>query len=520
MQRHLAGFALAIALLVPGIAPADVKVPDGFVHELVATGFYEPNSMAFLPDWRLLVTEQRLGRIRLVVGGNVSSKDPIYTIPDLVSAGLEQGLQGIAVDPAWPQRPYIYVYYDQVGGHCRLMRLTASGDLDNPQGEYLELSNPVSLLDDIPDQKIMHHSGCLRFGPDGDLYVSIGDDDTPCGSADSTSLLGAILRLRVNELEENVTGSVTRDLITPYDNPFSTPDSNARLVWAYGMRNPWRYHIDPYTGKIYSADVGEVTYEEVNEILPGDFLGWPYREGPMVRLRTECPEPGGTGANVYKPAIVNMLRNPDILVAISSGGIYRPLVGAPYNWPAEFNGSYFYGEYYTGDLYRLVNMKGVWVPGDSLPGQPSGGRFATGLISAVDFLVGPDGSYYYLAQFDGLQYGPTGRIGRIRRLSPPPPLEVAQQLGGPIEFASAPNPFTRQARLAFRLPKPTHVRIDVYDMLGRRVRRVMDGAGIAGENRIEWDGADAQGRALKPGVYLARLELLGASRTIRLIRLR
>src|SRR5439155_20657452 len=103
MQRHLAGFALAIALLVPGIAPADVKVPDGFVHELVATGFYEPNSMAFLPDWRLLVTEQRLGRIRLVVGGNVSSKDPIYTIPDLVSAGLEQGLQGIAVDPAWPQ---------------------------------------------------------------------------------------------------------------------------------------------------------------------------------------------------------------------------------------------------------------------------------------------------------------------------------------------------------------------------------------------------------------------------------
>src|SRR5438477_11187694 len=122
-----------------------------------------------------------------------------------------------------------------------------------------------------------------------------------------------MLRMRVNGLEENVTGRVTRDLITPYDNPFSTPDTNARLVWAYGLRNPWRYELDPYTGKIYTAEVGASTYEEIDEILPGDYLGWPYREGPQLTERPTCPEPGGYGANVYQPGIMNMLSDTDIL---------------------------------------------------------------------------------------------------------------------------------------------------------------------------------------------------------------
>jgi len=325
----------------------------------------------------------------------------------------------------------------------------------------------------------------------------------------------------VSGLEENITGRVTRDLITPYDNPFSTPDSNARLVWAYGLRNPWRYEIDPLTGKIYTADVGVSTYEEINEILPGDYLGWPYREGPQVVTRGGCPERGGSGANAYKPAMVNMLRDPDILVSISSAGVYRPVVGAAYNWPDELNGDYFYGEYYTGDFWRLENVKGVWMPADSLPGQPPGGRFATSMASAVDFLVGQDGSLYYLTQYDSTLSGATGTIQRIRYASPPPPpAGVAQQLAGAIRFASAPNPFLSHAQLEFRLPRPGRVAIEIYDLLGRRIRRVMDGTGVGGENRIEWDGTDDRGVAVKPSVYLARLEFLGASKSIRLVRLK
>ena len=519
MRRHLAGLLVSMVALSP-IAAHAVEVPTGFTNELVAIGLSEPNSMAFLPDWRILVTEQHTGKVRLIVGGVPSMIDPIYLVPDLNGAGYEQGLQGIAIDPAWPQRPYVYIYYDQTDDQCKLVRLTATGDLDDPSGNFLAFSNPITILDGIPDTRITHNGGCLRFGPDGHLYVSTGDDDDPCAAADSSSLLGAVLRLRVHGLEENITGRVTRDLITPYDNPLSTPDSNARLVWAYGMRNPWRFNIDSYTGKLYSADVGLITYEEINEILPGDFLGWPYREGPVVRPRGSCPEPGGNGANFYKPATVSMLRDPEVLVSISSAGVYRPLVGASYNWPFEFSGDFFYGEYYTGDLYRLRNVKGVWMPGDSLPGQPSGGRFATGLTSAVDFHVGPDGSLYYLSQYDSTLFGITGRIQRIRHLGPPPPLSVDEAMVAQVYFTGTPNPFAGEARLAFRLPRSAPVRLDIYDLLGRRVRRVLDGPAIAGETRVAWDGTDAAGRRLGPGVYLARLEFLGVSKSIRLIRLK
>src|SRR5439155_23573957 len=136
--------------------------------------------------------------------------------------------------------------------------------------------------------------------------------------------------------------------------------------------------------------------------------------------RGGCPERGGSGANAYKPAMVNMLRDPDTLVSISSAGVYRPVVGAAYNWPDELNGDYFYGEYYTGDFWRLENVKGEWMPADSLPGQPPGGRFATSMASAVDFLVGQDGSLYYLTQYDSTLSGATGTIQRIRYASPPP----------------------------------------------------------------------------------------------------
>lgn len=525
MRRHLArlliGTAFAtLAWLAPALSHAGIQLPQGFVNEMVATGFNEPNSMAFLPDWRVLITEQRTGRIRLVINSSISSVDPVLTIFDVDGVSYERGLQGIAVDPAWPQRPYIYVYYTRVGGFCRIARYTASGDLDDPLGHQLSFGNPVILLDDIPDNIVTHNGGCLRFGSDGHLYASTGDDDTPCAARDSSSLLGAILRLRVHNLEENVASPVARELITPYDNPLSTANPNARLVWAWGMRNPWRFHIDAYTGKLYTAEVGLMTYEELDEILPGDFLGWPYREGPQVMIRPQCPEPGGAGSNVYKSATVDMLRDPGQLVSISSAGVYRPLIGGAHNWPDEYNGDLFYGEYYTGQLYRLENVKGAWVPGDSVPGQPSATLWANGLISAVDFQIGADGSLYYLSQYDSTLFGHTGRLQRIRFPGAPGQTSVDPRLANQIYFTTGPNPFSGRTTLAFRLPRGANARLDVYDLQGRRVRRLMDGPGIAGENRIAWDGADGAGRSVEPGVYLARLEFLGYEKTIRLVRMR
>jgi glucose/arabinose dehydrogenase len=208
------------------------------VNDTLLTGLTEPTSMAFLPDGRLLITERRTGKVRLFVGGHIAASDPVLVVPGLIANTYERGLQGVAVDPGWPQRPYVYLYYNRAGGFCRLVRYRAAGDLSDPAGESLALGDSLLLLDDIPDNNGDHNSGCLRFGPGDHLFVSLGDDEFLCGAADSTSLRGAILRLDVSRLPDGPGGQVPRALITPAMNPLVAADSIARLVWAYGMRNP------------------------------------------------------------------------------------------------------------------------------------------------------------------------------------------------------------------------------------------------------------------------------------------
>src|SRR5256885_4373918 len=102
-----------IALALP--AGAATLLPPGFVGDQIVAGLDEPNSMAFLPDGRILVTEQRSGRVRLVVGGHVAVTDPALVVDSLNAGGNERGLQGLAVDPGWPARPYLYLFYTHVG---------------------------------------------------------------------------------------------------------------------------------------------------------------------------------------------------------------------------------------------------------------------------------------------------------------------------------------------------------------------------------------------------------------------
>src|SRR5262249_35094342 len=142
----------------------------------------QPTSLAFLPDGRVLFTEQRSGQVRLVVNGHIAATDPVVTVPNLVNSGNEQGLLAIAIDPAWPAKPYVYLYHDRTGNRLRLVRYEASGDLGNPSGENLTLANPYLLIDDIPDNASNHNGGSLRFGPDGMLYLSIGEDADACSA--------------------------------------------------------------------------------------------------------------------------------------------------------------------------------------------------------------------------------------------------------------------------------------------------------------------------------------------------
>lgn len=521
MRSRAVVLLASLLLLAPVAAHAVVRVPTNFENEIIAFGLSEPNSMAFLPDGRILVTEQRTGRIRMVVGSLIASKDPALQVMNVEAGGYEQGLQGIAVDPAWPDRPYIYIFYNAVGGFARVERYTGVGDVTAPLGQNLSFVNPVVLLDGLSDAFSSHNGGCLRFGPDGHLYLSLGDDESPCAAKDSTTLQGAILRLRVGHLDGTVSGTLPRSMITPFDNPLVTTNANAKLVWAFGFRNPWRFHIDPVTGKVFTAEVGLLTYEELNEVVPGQFYGWPWREGPQVMPRPSCPEPGGNGAGTYKTAAVDMLRDPDILVSISSAGIYRQVIGASHNWPYDdYDGDVFYGEYYTGDFWRLKNVKGTWTRPPA-QGQPDAQHWATGIISGVDFLVGADGSMYWLAQYDSTLFGATGSIQRIRYVGTGGTNDVPEaQLASRMWMAAIPNPSRDGAvQVAFRMPVRAQAKVELFDLAGRRIRTLMKGDLAAGDQRARWDGKDSEGKAVKPGVYLARVDYLGGSKTIRLLRL-
>ena len=520
--------ASVVAGLLLGFTPAygAVLVPGGFVNDTLVTGLDSPTSMAFLPDGRLLVTEQRTGHVRLIVNGHIAATDPVLAIPDVNATGYERGLQGVAVDPGWPARPYVYFSYTRDGGTCRIVRYRASGDLADSTGESLALGDSLVLIDDIPDQATVHNVGCLRFGPGDHLFVGTGDDFDPCMSADSTSLLGAILRLDVSRLPEGPGGQVPRGLIMPAQNPLSTADSNARLVWAYGFRNPWRFGIDAATGAIYAADVGNDAYEELNEVLPGDFLGWPFREGPLVVQPGGCFERGGPGANVYKDPMVSYAHVAK-LTAMSSAGMYRPVPGASSNWPPSYYGftygDVFYGEYFSGFLRRRKKVSGVWITPPAVFGQPNSEDWATGLISGVEFLVGPDGSLWWLAQFDSTLGGVTGSLQRIRYVGLAVGVEDSGREGrADGALVAAPNPFRSATRVSFRLPARERVTLAVLDLAGRRVRRLLEGEAPAGESTIEWDGRDDRGARAAPGLYVVHLRRAreGTTHAGRVLRLR
>jgi glucose/arabinose dehydrogenase len=498
-------------------ATADVQLPNDFVNEVIASSLDSPTSMAFLPDGRVLFIEQKTAKVRMVVNGLMASTDPEFVVPNVNTDGYERGLEGIAVDPGWPTRPYVYFHFTRLGGYIRIVRYTVTGDVANPQGQTLSFGNPLLLIDDITDLNPNHQAGCLRFGPEGDLYASLGEDENWCAAADSTSLKGALIRMDVSRLPASGGPQVPRALLIPPDNPLSTPDSDAMLVWAYGLRNPWRYQIDPITGLIYLADVGEDKVEEINEVAPGDYLGWPWREGNVIVTRSNCPEPGGVGSIAYKPPIVAMSRGTN-LTAIVSAGMYRPVAGAPANWPSSYNGDVFYGEYYSGVLHRLKYIGGSWQAPAPDPGQPDPNTWATGMASECDFQVGPDGSLWWLRQYDDATDPVTGSLQRIRYVGQTVDVVPAAQLDP--QFSIGPNPSSGPATMSFRMPVAGYVRLEVFDLAGRLTRRLVDGTLLAGPRQIVWDGRDGAGRAVPPGVYMARLERPSGVEAVHLLRLK
>lgn len=308
----------------PSLPPAELT---GLGLEPVATGLSQPTVVVTAPGGADLIVAERGGRIvRLPARGGEAEP---YLDLTVASGGIEQGLLGLAFHPAGKR---LFVYYVSAEGNRTLTRLRVEGGRAVPaSAEVLfSLPQPAGSVD------IRHYGGHLAFGPDGYLYVSLGDGADALGQGqDPGTVFGALLRLDVDG---------DGPYAIPADNPF-VDGGGAPEVWAYGLRNPWRFSIDPVDEMLYVADVGQETWEEVN-VIPlahaGANLGWPSLEGRHCFLDSDC-DPGAYLAPVLE-------YGHDDGCSITGGHVYRG-EAIP-----EMAGHYFFSDWCGGWLrsFRLV----------------------------------------------------------------------------------------------------------------------------------------------------------------------
>jgi hypothetical protein len=276
-----------LGTLACGVVAAQVSaatLPPGFKETKIPGGtMTNVTSMSIAPDGRIFVSEQGTGtpvtgRIRLIKN-DVLQATPVLSLP--VDATNERGMLGTAFDPDFANNQYFYVYYTvpnptpdpnlpNLGAHNRISRFTLSGDVALPGSEVILRELPT--LGTAP----IHNSGAMHFGPDGKLYVSVGENFRAANSQDLTNPLGKLLRL-------NSDGTV------PADNPFVGVPGAETAIWAYGLRNPYTFAIQQGTGRILVNDVGDKLYDEINLIKKGGNYGWGDTEGPHDDPRYEQP---------------------------------------------------------------------------------------------------------------------------------------------------------------------------------------------------------------------------------------
>jgi glucose/arabinose dehydrogenase len=373
----------SISLPAAGAVGDAPNVPTGFQDLPVLGGLGQVMSLAFLPDGRLLFVE-KAGLLRYLDGSQATT---LFDISSRVRDGGEGGLLGIAVDPDFPSRPYLYFHYttDAVSpGKVRVSRFTVTDT-----GPALKV-DPASevVYATAKDTSSAHNGGTVRFDSQKRLLVSLGDDGGDCEAQELDRDQGKIWRLRV---DAGADPAQPRTLVPP-DNPFaSDPDNVSALVFVYGLRNPFRFDADRVTGDYFVGDVGETSWEEVSVLRGGENAGWPYFEGNHTKVTTPCS--GGSIPATTRPAY----EYPNVAPGASVMGfmLYR---GKNYpsdsSFPPEYDGVFFFADYYQGFLRALKKdpstQKWGLVPGVSATDWGTGFRFAP------DMQVGPDGAAWYL----------------------------------------------------------------------------------------------------------------------------
>ncbi len=341
-RRVAAGAAglLLAATLVAGLAPASSRAAITLGLAIVKTGFTQPVALANAGDGtgRLFVVEQG-GRIRIITKAGTLLATPFLDIHARVSCCGERGLLGLAFHPSYKSNGRFYVYYTDTGGSLVIAEYRRSGTNANraSTGErrLLRIAHP---------NQANHNGGQLAFGPDGYLYIGTGDGggagDPYENGQKRTTLLGKILRIAPN------LASATPAYRIPSTNPWAKSTTVRREIWAYGLRNPWRFSFDRLTGSLWIADVGQNRYEEVNRSLRsagggrGANYGWDQYEA-FSCFEGPCTTTGKTFPLAYYSHGTNGC-------SVTGGYVYR---GSRYPVLA---GRYLFGDYCSGRIWMVT----------------------------------------------------------------------------------------------------------------------------------------------------------------------
>jgi len=410
--------------------------PSGFTATtLVSTDLPRPIRLCFHADGRLFIALQG-GAVRVWKEDVGLLPTPYYQFPTTASG--ESGLLGIALNPDPTSEDTLFAFYSGApGGSSRVVRIRAVNPADD-----VAIPNSETLIVSPSPTSGNHNGGGLQFGPDGKLYVSVGDRG---GNPQTlTNFGGKILRF-------NADGSIPGDNPTSFQGISGTTTDQYHAIYAIGLRHPFRLAIQPVTGRIFFNDVGSASWEEINECFAGRNYGWPTTEGPsnptttLQHTRPLYSYPHGTGANAGR--------------AIVGGVFYNPPVCA---LPPEYYNSYFFAEYYSAWIKRL-NID-----------DNSVASFASAINGITDMQFDPQGRLFLVSNN-------LNRLIRLEYTDPLPPTlarepkSVRVCLGETARFSIVPSG---------NVPLTYQWRQDDVDLV--------DGGRISGANGLELIISDVQ----------------------------
>ncbi len=431
---------------------------------------------------RLYALEQT-GTIRVFENSQtVTAASVFLNITSRVTSGGEMGLLGLAFDPDYRNNGFLYVDYTRTiqlptGGN-QLQTVIARYSVDSTNPLKADTASELILLT-INQPYQNHNGGCLAFGPDGYLYIGMGDGggggDPLHAGQDPKQLLGKILRIDVHGEISN-----RRNYGIPADNPYAgRTDGSQEEIFAIGLRNPWRFSFDPVTGKLWVGDVGQNLWEEVSIVEKGGNYGW----NTMEAFHCYQPSSGCDTTGLTLP----LLEYPHDTTggqSITGGYVYRG------SRVPSLVGKYIFADYVSTKIWSFE--------------YPLGNPSIATLIRKTGFNISSFGvdanNELYICAYNGRVY----MLSQTSGVDNSTEESAAEMVLHPV----VPNPATRHAAIGFTLASPAHVRLTVNDATGRTVATLVDGQLNAGEHHVRLDAT-----ALAAGSYYCSLQANGRART-------